>query len=270
MQLLKFSVRENMLIRHDQNTLIQYSRNDAVAEFIFSDEWKDIDPLVVQFRKSDNCCYDVFIEDGKAPIPWEVLQESGTLEVTVMGGDLHITNTVKVIVYESGLVGGLVPTKASPGVYGYLVDEINGIKELELIARYEVTEETAGGKAINISLDNNGNAFELKDAVLVVNTVAASSGMIYADGRINNVYVSNLVKGLANKSITVVSAKMNKLCNKYLCDYEVCKLNTDRYATSGTRQVGKMIFTDSIKSVGITSNVTFDAGTVIELYGRRY
>ncbi len=270
--MLEFIIDKQRLSNTSSSFVVADSRNYLTASFIFSSDWNDALPKVAIFNRIDkeDCCYSVYIEDGKCEVPWEVLQDKGLVEVSVQGGDLITTNPVIVSIERSGANDGLKPTRASPSLYSYLIDEINCIKELELIAKYEVTKETAGGKAINISIDSNGDSFELKNAVLVVKTVITSSGTIYADGRINNVYISNLVKGLANKNITVISAEMNKLGDKYLCDYVVCKLNTDRYATSGTRQVGKMFFSDSIKAVGITSNVTFDEGTVIELYGRRY
>ncbi len=269
MIILKFKVEEQTLKRIDIKNIVAQSRNELYASFELDAVWQEKEPITAQFTNSE-ITIDVFVEDGKCLIPWEVIQDRGILSVCLIGGDLLTTNTVDISILGTGVIGGLVPTKASPGVYSHLVDEINQLKELELIAEYEVTEETSGGSAINISLDNNGNAFELKEAILVVNTVVTSTGTMYADGRINNVYISNLINGLANKAITVVSAKMNKIGDKYLCDYEVCKLNRDRYSTSGARQIGKMFFADGIKSIGVTVNGVFNAGTVVELYGRRY
>lgn len=126
---LSFSVKGNKLVRKDMKGLVAYTRNNAFAGFDFDREWADVSPVTAQFYKNEECCYDVFIENGMCEIPWEVLEGEGTLKVTVMGGDLIITNSVEIKVYESGLVGGLVPTKASPGVYGYIVEMAEEMEE---------------------------------------------------------------------------------------------------------------------------------------------
>lgn len=126
---LNFSVKGNKLVRKDMKGLVAFTRNNAFAGFDFDREWADVRPVTAQFYKNEECCYDVFIENGRCEIPWEVLEGEGNLKVTVMGGDLIITNSVEIRVYESGLVGGLVPTKASPGVYGYIVEMAEEMEE---------------------------------------------------------------------------------------------------------------------------------------------
>ena len=129
MTVLSFKIKGSTLIRVDMNRLVAYTRNNAVAKFEFSEDWAGVSPVVVQFWRNEQCCYDVFVENGMCVIPWEVLEGKGTLYVSVMGGDLITTNSVNVSVISTGLIGGLIPTKASPGVYKYIVELAEKIEQ---------------------------------------------------------------------------------------------------------------------------------------------
>lgn len=122
MTVLTFKVSGGNLIRTDMNKLVSYTRNNAVAKFELNEEWATVSPVVAQFRKNDECCYDVFVENCMCAIPWEVLEGKGTLYVSVMGGDLITTNSVNISVIDTGIIGGLIPTTASPSVYKYIVE----------------------------------------------------------------------------------------------------------------------------------------------------
>lgn len=137
MIVLTFNVVGTDLRRTDMNRLVAVSRNNVYAQFNFNSDWDDVTPKAAQFSKDDETCYDVFIEEGQCIVPWEVLESEGILTVTVAGGDLITTASVKINVYGSGLIGGLKPTTASPGVYSEIVkmaDEIstdyNNIKSI--------------------------------------------------------------------------------------------------------------------------------------------
>lgn len=141
---LTFYVTGTELIRTDMNKLVAVSRNNVAARFEFNSDWEGITPLVAQFSKDENTCYDVFIENGECIVPWEVLENEGILTITVFGGDLITTSSVNINVYGNGLVGGLVPTVASPSVYSEVV-RLSGEIEAdwnnckELLANYETT-----------------------------------------------------------------------------------------------------------------------------------
>lgn len=148
---MKFKISDNVLKRCDRNMLTQYTRNEAYAEFSFSHEWKELEPKTAQFRNGDDS-YDVLINDGKCTIPWEVLTERGTLEVTVLGGDLKTTNTVRINIVGNGLIGGLVPTKASPSVYSYLVGLYENLKaSVEKILSGCFSDVDITAKNLNVS-----------------------------------------------------------------------------------------------------------------------
>ena len=128
MPMLNFKVCGDKLRITGLKGITAYTRNNAFAKFEFNEEWAAVSPVVAQFSRNCECCYDVFVENGMCAVPWEVLEKGGRLNITLMGGDLLITNSVEIRVYESGLVGGLIPTKASPSVYKYIVERAEKIE----------------------------------------------------------------------------------------------------------------------------------------------
>lgn len=130
---LKFEAKGQQLKRIDSNSIVAFARNELYAEFVTDDKWKDKELLTAQFING-NKAYDVFLEDGRCLIPWEVLQDRGILKVCLIGGDLLTTNTVDISVLSTGVIGGLIPTKSSPTVYKHimeLADEIeNRVNEI--------------------------------------------------------------------------------------------------------------------------------------------
>lgn len=128
--ILSFRINDNILIRTDIKKIFAYTRNVLYANFEFVGSlWDEVSPRVAQFYRDSKTSYDVEIVDGVCQIPWEVLEGEGILKVTVFGGDLISTNAVEIRVWQSGIVGGLVPTAASPSVYSYIVETAKKIEE---------------------------------------------------------------------------------------------------------------------------------------------
>ncbi|MGN1318180.1 MAG: DUF6273 domain-containing protein [Lachnospirales bacterium] len=121
MVILKFQAVGQILKRKDKMNIAAFTRNELYAEFELDDVWSDKAPITAQFT---NCgvSVDVFLENNRCIVPWEVLQNKGILEVCLFGGDLMTTNTVSISVLATGVIGGLIPTKASPSVYSYLTE----------------------------------------------------------------------------------------------------------------------------------------------------
>lgn len=125
---LKFQAAEQSLKRMDGKNIAAFARNELYAEFQLDDIWSSMDVVTAQFRNG-SVCVDVFVENNQCLVPWEALMERGILEVCLIGGDLLTTNTVKISVLTSGVIGGLVPTEASPSVYSALVELAHKIEE---------------------------------------------------------------------------------------------------------------------------------------------
>lgn len=166
---LTFNVAGTDLRRTDMNKLVAVNRNNVVAKFKFDTDWEGVTPLVAQFSKDDDTCYDVFIENGECIVPWEVLESDGVLTVTVFGGDLITTSSVNINVYGTGLVGGLVPTVASPSVYSWIVDKVKYV--IDLIEK--AFEGSFEGKTVT------ADAVETKE--LIADGVEVGAGSITLD-----------------------------------------------------------------------------------------
>ncbi len=154
---IKFKADGQCLERTDKLNLVSFARNELYAEFELGSQWQDKEPVVAQFGNR-NKVYDIFVENGKCIIPWEVLQERGVLSVALFGGDLLSTNTVKISILSSGAIGGLVPTKASPSVYTYLTDLAESMEQKV----NEIAEGDFNGKEIRADKiifceDDDGN-----------------------------------------------------------------------------------------------------------------
>ena len=191
---MKFKISDNVLKRCDRNMLTQYTRNEAFAEFSFSHEWKELEPKTAQFRNGDDS-YDALINDGRCTIPWEVLTERGTLEVTVLGGDLKTTNTVRINIVGNGLIGGLVPTKASPSVYSYLVDLYEAIsKKVDKILKGDFSDNDL---KVDSQIDFSSEGLDIK---------SKDDGTILQMGERTGIRLMNSING-AKDAIKIGFAK---------------------------------------------------------------
>ena len=135
---MKFRVDGQTLTRIDESKIVQYARNYPMIEFEFDEYWKGIEVKVSQFRKGENS-YDVIIENNQCILPWEMLEKKGYFGITLMGGDLITTNTLYINVYENALIGGLLSTEASPGIYTTLRDKVNNL--IDSISKVIYTKE---------------------------------------------------------------------------------------------------------------------------------
>lgn len=127
MIVIKFKVMGQQLSRIDTKNIVAGSRNELFVRFILDDVWNEKDIVTAQFT-GGNTTVDVIVDNGICMIPWEVLQERGVLSVCLIGGDLITTNTVDISVLSTGVIGGLVPTAASPSVYSYILEIADNIK----------------------------------------------------------------------------------------------------------------------------------------------
>ncbi len=163
---LNFEVKNNNLKRINDksvtniDSLVAPARNQAEARFTFDSLWRNLTPVIAGFKKG-NTSFEQEIKDGKCEIPWEVLDSPGILEIAVAGGDLLTTNSVRIKINDSGIVGGNIPTMSSPGVYSEIVrkaDEIEenykGIKSI-----LDTYEDTVNNSMTNIS-ELATNAYE--------------------------------------------------------------------------------------------------------------
>lgn len=136
-------------IRLVKRTLVtSQSQNYVQARFdLRSDDWTA--PITAIF-KADNNAYSVLLdENNTCIIPWEVLRNAGTVNVSAFCGDRHTANIAQFTVVQSGYTEGEIPSEPTPTVYEQILKKFEG-KQDRLVA----------GDGIKI----NGNVISAVDA----------------------------------------------------------------------------------------------------------
>ena len=138
-------------IRIVKRTLVtSQSQNYVQARFdVRSDDWTA--PITAIFKAdNDNNAYSILLDkDNTCIIPWEVLRNAGTVNVSAFCGDRHTANIAQFTVVQSGYTEGEMPSEPTPTVYEQILKNFEG-KQDKLIA----------GDGIKI----NGNVISAADA----------------------------------------------------------------------------------------------------------
>ena len=126
------------------------SQNYVQAHFdVRSDDWTA--PITAIFRAdNDNNAYSILLDkNNSCIIPWEVLKNAGTVNVSAFCGDRHTANIAQFTVVQSGYTEGEMPSEPTPTVYEQILKKFEG-KQDKLVA----------GDGIKI----NGNVISAVDA----------------------------------------------------------------------------------------------------------
>lgn len=138
-------------IRIVKRTLVtSQSQNYVQARFdLRSDDWTA--PITAIFKAdNDNNAYSILLgKNNTCIIPWEVLRNAGTVNVSAFCGDRHTANIAQFTVVQSGYTEGEMPSEPTPTVYEQILKKFEG-KQDKLIA----------GDGIKI----NGNVISAADA----------------------------------------------------------------------------------------------------------
>ena len=151
MALIKFNIRNQIIMRGDAFKVVSDSRNYLHAQFDFlTDEWRGKTATAI-FRNASDAYEVVLDQEDTCLVPWEVLQkDAGDFEVSVFAGDLITANTAKVQVYESGYSDDLESsTPPTPSVYAQIIERMDGVEDIviEKTALAEEYAEQAEGSA---------------------------------------------------------------------------------------------------------------------------
>lgn len=138
-------------IRIVKRTLVtSQSQNYVQARFdLRSDDWTA--PITAIFKAdNDNNAYSILLDkNNSCIIPWEVLKNAGTVNVSAFCGDRHTSNIAQFTVVQSGYTEGEMPSEPTPTVYEQILKNFEG-KQDKLVA----------GDGIKI----NGNVIAAVDA----------------------------------------------------------------------------------------------------------
>lgn len=106
--MLKFVVNGQSLNRVDSFSPVEKTVNYLTAEFLFSDEWDDLDKKAICKAMGKEEEYDTHIVGNSCLIPWEVIDEDGSFDICLKGtgDDVVITTSVVTVDIGGTLVGG--------------------------------------------------------------------------------------------------------------------------------------------------------------------
>lgn len=121
---LDFTLDRQVITRIDSNRVVAGSKGYVTAHFTdVSGDW--VEPVTAIFG-----AYAVLLEGMECAVPWEVLADPGTFEVSAFCGDLHTANTARVDVEATGYKKGETPGDPTPDVYAVLVEKARRAEEI--------------------------------------------------------------------------------------------------------------------------------------------
>lgn len=147
---LSFSVIDQVLNRLDSTTVVAKSKNFLTAQFEFNALWNGL-VKTAQFSNGVTVVNQVLV-DNKCVVPWEVLQNDGTVSITVFGGDLLTTTTIRLKVEKCALQEVTEPVEETPNAYDQLA---------ELVATIQAKQEATDNKLdeLIVSLNTGGATY---------------------------------------------------------------------------------------------------------------
>ncbi len=158
---MKFKVTKNLITRLDSEMLTTKNVNSIECSFTFSDDYEGLELFAVFYRDSSVNRY-VKLNDGKCIIPYEVLEDAGTLCVGAYGIKTETdtvekrltTNFVEIIIERS------LSSSDSPG--NPPISDLGGCTEDDML--------------------------EWLASESIIDPVSSSDGELYTDNQ-NNIYI---------------------------------------------------------------------------------
>lgn len=122
---LNFTLDRQVITRIDSHRVVAGSKGYVAAHFIdVRGDWTV--PTTAIFGT-----YSVLLDDNMdCIVPWEVLADPGTFEVSAFCGDLHTANTARVDVEATGYKKGETPGDPTPDVYATLVEKATNAEKI--------------------------------------------------------------------------------------------------------------------------------------------
>lgn len=122
---LNFTLDRQVITRIDSHRVVAGSKGYVAAHFIdVRGDWTV--PTTAIFGT-----YAVLLDDNMdCIVPWEVLADPGTFEVSAFCGDLHTANTARVDVEATGYKKGETPGDPTPDVYATLVNKVSNAEKI--------------------------------------------------------------------------------------------------------------------------------------------
>lgn len=199
--MLKFNIKNQKITWVNKHFLVVSNSYEYLkAKFTFSADWEGAIKTAI-FKKNDSTFYKILI-DNECYVPWEILQEAGEIEVSVMAGNLITTNFAVVPVEEGGFDTEDTP-KVENNVYLELISLLTEISEIvkDTKTRYICLTSLFEDLVINAG-NSNAEIVTARIDDLGVNHTTLGN-------RLN--YLQNLIRNSAG--LTYVNTKINEINN---------------------------------------------------------
>lgn len=119
---ISFTLNKMEIQRTDKNVVAAGSKNYVFARFsMMSGDWTN--PITAIFGSYTQ----ILDENGECVVPWEVLENPGSFEVSAFCGDLHTANTAIVKVEKTGYKEGETPKDPTPDAYRQYIKQVQSI-----------------------------------------------------------------------------------------------------------------------------------------------
>ncbi len=123
---LEFLVKQQHIVRVDNQKFVAGSKNYLKAHFMFSEEWKGIKTAI--FKNGENVYNQIIDENnGVCLVPWEVIKD-GIMQVSVFCGDLITADKAAVEITCSGYEEGKTPQEPTPDVYEQILNRLETLQ----------------------------------------------------------------------------------------------------------------------------------------------
>lgn len=130
--MLKFNVRNQSISRIDNFSPAEKSNRYLIANFCFkTDDWIYTEKTAVFRNLESKKTVDMLIgSDGRCVVPWEVIDSSGNVEVSVYGiyeDGSKITTDIERFYVNPTIYGGSATQEPTPTIYEQLLYKINNV-----------------------------------------------------------------------------------------------------------------------------------------------
>lgn len=126
---LSFKVEKQNIMRTDSNKVVAKSKNYLYAAFTFSmDDWNEVKIKTAIFKNGDRVFNVILDDNNECLVPHEVL-DSGTVIVSVFGGNLITVDYASFKIHESGYEEGITPEPPTQDVYSQIIKMIEEMEQ---------------------------------------------------------------------------------------------------------------------------------------------
>lgn len=239
---LQIRVRKQVLTC--RQTVVSNSVNFVRASFMFDEEWAGTEKHVI-FSNGDIPSKEIILDSSTTCIvPWEVLEQEGSLYISVVGilGDKVITTKLMenpVEVAASGELGGSAPQRPSPSPWDYYDSQLDEIRQdmngttLEYVGVNPEIRQSSGGTSSGEPQYDATLRFRIMLASLNITTESGTveiepsrsnippvSVYIDKDGRIERILEADMLEETFMLDMSKVDPEASEIFSLSVADYQ--------------------------------------------------